>query len=302
VQCYNIVLNAFAELGKLDEVQAVLDRMLELATAEPNRSIHPDIVTWNSYLKSVIKNESDSRLAAARAKAVLRKLQEMRRRFDEAPAPDIVTYHCVLKCYWASIDPLKHVKDAEDIVKAMETDPGSLMPDSETYSLLLRLFHKAGGLGDKALLHLQRFCRLAQDGKVAALPEVRHFNTVISSFLLSDDAARIPKVFSILQLMRGLADQTGWMARPNRETFSLVVDHCRQSHADPKFAEEALNMMEAQWMDGDEAVKPDSTVYGDVMECWARSNHEEADRRIDNLSERVSRHNVSTGVIYQQTH
>jgi pentatricopeptide repeat protein len=260
VQCYNILLNAFAEQGDLDEVQAVLTRMLELAAAEPNRNIHPDIVTWNSYLKSLIKNKSDTPHAAARAKAVLRKLQEMRRRFDEAPAPDVVTYHCVLKCYSASLDPLKYVEDAEDLVKDMEVDPRTSMPDAETYFLLFKLLHKAGGLGDKALLHLEHFCRLAQEGKVVALPEVRHFNTVVSSYLLSGDATRLPKVFSILQLMRGLADQTGWKVRPNRETFRCIIDHCRQSNADPKVAEDALKMMEAQWMDGDRTVKPDSTI------------------------------------------
>ena len=65
---------------------------------------------------------------------------------------------------------------------------------------------------------------------------------------------------------------------PDTKSFSIVVDAYAKI-GDPEHAEAVLMRLEKLWKSGNKKVKPNTILYGAVLDAWAKSGRKEAPKR-----------------------
>ena len=242
--CCNCLMEAYIVAGELNQAEKVFSHML--------RSKHskPDATSWHLVLLACTVPGSPEQVA--RTKKLLNVLQSTSK--DHENIPDTRCYNLALQCFRNAENPESLLEGATKILRKLEGKGNPVKPDSETYLLYMQLQQRACK-PKEVFSTLQRFCRLCEDGTVTDQPDARHFNAVLQAYASSEMETgedRFSKARSILRMMldacyvfnRMVAEQTDCPAKPDAETYSILLD-IFLSTANDKAEADAFDVIQA---------------------------------------------------------
>ena len=267
--CYDHLLLSLSGQGNAAVALQCLYDMVDLTSANTKRKLAPSRESW----KAVSKALSNSKDMGHEALALLRNSKILEDYFGQVAVPDTSTYNLILRCLLSmDSNAPEWVAKMESIVKTMENSSDVPDPDEHTYDLLLegQLNAKLAG---RAASTLHRFVLLSTKKKgFKARPCKRHFHAVMKAFLSFGDTGWLDATFNLLKLMQDVASTTGWSVHPDRDTFSMVIQSCKELGADPAIVDRVTMMILE--------TEADTALYGEIIGFWVGSGRPDAKDRI----------------------
>ncbi|KAL7544767.1 hypothetical protein ACHAWF_008134 [Thalassiosira exigua] len=241
---YNAVLRSWATSGEgtaaAQRVEEILTNMQRLYEAG-DLDVQPNMESFQTAIDAWANATSDDPKALVHAQRILDWMTKLYlSSANDLAAPHISCLHPILKC-WAASGKLEAPVISEHLVMWMQ--------------------------------NLQ-----TKQGIQSAGPDTKCFNIIMSCWLKSRDTNTNPE-----KRIRELFDYTeacqkhGSDIKPDASTYNLVITSIapavkKYHDADgARRADEMLARMEAGFLAGDESLKPDTIVYNQVIDYWAKA-------------------------------
>ena len=156
-----------------------------------------------------------------------------------------------------------------------------LRPSVRSYSALIKAW-AAEGKADRAEHVLQQMNDDFLDDNFSAMPNAAAFNTVLSAWSKHSSEEALQRATQILRLMQKLGDSHLHVA-PDIISFSSTIACCIRSNAHWRvdLAESLLQEAKNRYTKGFEVCRPNSMIYGAVIQTIARSNSDKAAARCE---------------------
>ena len=299
------LVSAWAKSGSPDRVKrarAVMKEMERSADREGDKSLRPNLATYNAFLtcyidesklssSSPFAREAESAPFAREAESVLEELRRLGEQ-DESLRPDKISYSTVMKV-WARDG---HIKRAENLLAEMQDrfrkGEELLAPDRQCFNIVLHACAKSKQ--KHAAIHAEKILRkmqeMAKDGFPEVKPDVYSYTSVISCWAYCpSNNRREPKrrVRALLDEMKAAYEQGDESLRPNRATYNAVMNILLRSKH-PVMCEELFEEMYLDYLNnGNESVKPDVSTFNTLIKAWAYSKKPNACEKAEDIVERM---------------
>jgi len=241
VECFNVVLQAFARSGRKDAVERSLSiiKRMEDYVDQGNEKVQPNIRSWNALLNAYAR--SNNRDAAKKAEDVLNRLYDKYQSGEGTVKPDAFSWAAVLSAYQKSSDP-RSAERADGIVRKME--------------------------------------ELYEAKKIDCPPDVYHYTIACAAWARSRQEGAPARCTQILSHMfeRHKAGYPG--VKPNIRTYNSVLD-CLSRGGYEDRAEKLLYHMLRRYREGDADAAPDAFSFNSVINAFTRSKRKGSGRRAE---------------------
>jgi pentatricopeptide repeat protein len=271
---FNSVLNAFAQTGDAEKVEALLEEMNE-EYSNGNSAARPDFVSYTIVLRAWSK--SGSVAAPERAEAILARMWELFNSSKEDGShwqtkPNAISYTTVLHC-WALSRDEKGADRAESLFQEMKriaSDEGDsdLAPNTMSYNAILDA-HARRGNAERAEALLEEMYTEYSRGNENTKPDLVSYNSVLNAMSksLTDKAPERAEI--IIKKMWELYESGLFPTKPDAISYTCLIE-CwaisRRRDA-PEQAERLLVEMKKNIKSG---IRPNSRTYSSVMKAWSR--------------------------------
>jgi pentatricopeptide repeat protein len=252
---YNMLLNSYARVGKVDQAQKILDDMLEKGP------VYPDQTSFTTVLHAHAKSQHAK--AGERAEALLTRMQQLYQEGESSVKPNVLSYTSVMECWARGANGER----AEQLLHHLEelyheTQDPDLQPDVPCYNTVLHAWSRS----NKPQRADELLKTMFSEGNV----DQRSFNIVLAAWAQFGDA---DKAEAILTRMHELAQEGLVDCRPSVVTYNTVLDSWTKSKQKNnwKRARDILNHMEQLYQTGDEQVQPNVRTWNTVLNCMAKS-------------------------------
>ena len=285
IYTFNAVLKAFSRsVGKksthedsLNSAQRSDSILSLLENLEQNGSIHADVITYNTVLRTLCNLRGDP---TALEKALL-----LLQRMEDKGIIDRISYNIVVAAYanqiedtlrglrcasaqytlTRSFNPTMLAEKAESFISRMETI-NHTQPDEITYNTLMKAWSKVGDV-DRAELILQKMKK--SDSNLSPTPMT--YVSLLDAYAHSmNSRAHIKNVDVNVQRAKALLAEmeTAFQSIPTI-AYNAFLNILSKTHK----MTEADSVLEEMETSSDASTRPDVLSYCTIINGWARSNH-----------------------------
>jgi len=281
-QSFNVVLNAWAELGCGNEARALLNQMNELPSNIGAESEEHEIVKKSESSSSTTSSQSSQLPSSIR--------------------PDLFSYNTVLKAYAKEQTILRSYRNKLGIQRHQR---GNRNDDEEEAT------PSPCSLAEQLLKQIEEG-RTATHGGMPIFPDRISYTSVIDAFAASNKRDAAFKAEALLNRMEQLYRETGNESiKPDTIAYNNVLNafskyseqQTGQSGSMNKDSsmdnlgercEKLLQRMERLYIEGENPdVRPDTYSYNSVINTWANTAHCDSARRALNLLDEMERLSLS---------
>ena len=226
---YSVMMNMYARSGNAQATQRLLD---ELEAAAPVTRSYPTLVHWNIVLHAWARSQANDR--GDKADRILQRMNELQEVTGRPlVVPDKISYTAVIDALLRSTSS-DALERAEGILDQCEkSEDQRAMPDALTYSTFLRALAIRQGREIEAQAKetimlqmdsvLDRMCRRSEQFRNVDPPRLYIFNLLLHSWAHSHSSLASNRAYSIFQGMEKLYRAGNVDARPDSETYMLVM-------------------------------------------------------------------------------
>ena len=153
------------------------------------------------------------------------------------------------------------------------------VPHTSCFNLVLKCWANSGKLeGPIMAEHLIMWMQhLQNEGIESAKPDTMCFNMVMYAWLKSGDIASEKRIRQIFEYM-DLSSRSGNVdIKPDSGTYNLVISSIAPAvkkyydHGGARRADKILARLEKGFLAGDESLRPDTVIYNQVIDYWAKT-------------------------------
>jgi pentatricopeptide repeat protein len=309
---YHTVMSAYAKRGNVEKVRALLDEMSTDYWTNGNQAAKPTVSSWNILLYAYSKrgkqfnnntnnnntnvhHKDDNNTAAATAAPAAQQAEQvLAHMWDlyhsgyptlETP-PNDASYNCVIST-WAHSSradaPQMAVALLRDMQQRYTTNPiayASVRPSVFSYTSVMDALAKKGHAEEAEAL-LEEMCHdYSVQGNESAMPTVVSYSAVLNAWSKSRRSNQaLQRAEAILVRMWDLYDSKKLVqVKPTLVSYNCVIDswaHSSQSNAAQQ-AEAVFRHLQDRYLhQGDVELKPNSFLYGTVMNAYAKKGQAE---------------------------
>lgn len=264
-------------------VEGLLKRMIDERRAGNTEAI-ARTEDYNAVMKSWAMSGEKS-AAAVRVEQILTSMQDMYASGDEDVQPNLESFQIAIDAWTRATDEPNSLARAQQILEWMTKIYTSsandlAMPHTSCFYPILKCWAVSGKMeapivSEHLIMWMQQL--QMQQGIHSARPDSTCFNIVISSWLKSKDITaekRIRQVFEYMDLCRrrGSTD-----IMPDANTYNIVISSIApavKKYSDmggARRADKILARLEREYLAGDESLRPDTIIYNQVIDYWAKT-------------------------------
>ena len=304
---YNIVMDAYAKKGMVDEAQALFDEMVALGNGSQPQC-RPDTISYNILLSAHSNAKKSKEAYCLKARKILDNMLSIYME-TESPdlKPDIISFSSVLSAYSnAASSVADAAQDAEDLLKFMNELYNSSLPENGGSREWLDLkpndicvttcisawansgLPEAADRSRDILRYMHDFNH--GDAEEGTFLNEKSMTAMMKSCGNAEDGVR--QAEAVLEKMAEISEETGLKEfMPSSIIFGVLLNSLAQSAAAKaggdngaagRKAENIIANMEQMYNDGkNERVKPTTIVYNAVIHCWAKGMHQDSGTRAE---------------------
>lgn len=231
---YTSVINAFAQRGKPEKAESVLNDMV-LAYLAGNDSLRPEIPAFNTICNSYAKSQHQD--DADRALNLLHYMETLNKDGDYFATPDIFTYTSVLDAL-SKQGTKESAQRAIDLLEALEkkydeTKNSSLKPNVRTYTSVINAISRSKTNPQRAENILNKMEATNNNANADKNPQEQIeidafcYNAVLKAWAWSsepDKAFRADQIFRRMLDLYSSGSHT--QLKPNLTTLSSLLNAC----------------------------------------------------------------------------
>ncbi|XP_078174396.1 tetratricopeptide repeat (TPR)-like superfamily protein isoform X4 [Carex rostrata] len=248
VSTFNTLIKGYGIAGKPEEAQQVFDMM------SSDKDLRPTIRTFNILIKAWCDSKNIDKAWHA-----LEKMQA------NNFLPDIITYNTIIGGYAKTGDTGK----GEQLMLGMQP---RLKPDKRTWAIVISGYCREGNMRDA-------FRCVQEMSDAGSYPNIVVFNTLIKGFLDAHDIAGVNEVLKLMRKFRVKPDIVTYSHQTNAWSEMGMIDRCTE-------------VFEKMVQDG---IKPDYQVYSILAKAHARAQDpKKAESILQEMKENGIKPNVVT--------
>ena len=304
---YNIVLDAYAKQGLVDEAQALFDEMADIGNSS-QLQCRPNTISYNILLSAHANAKTSKEAYCRKARDIL---DDMLSIYMETGSPDlkpdIISFSSVLSAYANAASSVPEAaQDAEDLLKLMIELYNSSLPENGGSGEWLDLKPNAisvtscisawgnSGVPEAAerSTDILRYMHDVQDdnSEEDSLISAASMTAMMKSFGHSEGG--VQQAEAVLENMAKMAEKTGREEfMPSSISFTALLNSLAQSAAVKaggdngsagQQAEKIVSRIEDMYADGRNIrIQPTTIVYNAVINCWAKGMHRDSGVRAE---------------------
>lgn len=264
-------------------VEGLLKRMIDERRAGNAEAI---AVTedYNAVMKAWSMSGEGSK-AAVRAEQILIQMQDLYQSGDKNVQPNLESFQIAIEAWTRASDEPNAPARAQQILEWMINTYKSgandkAQPDTLCFIPVLKAWASSRKLeGPIMAEHLIMWMQQLQfqEEIESAKPTTLCFNIVMSSWLKSADITSEKRIRQIFEYMESSSKKGNVDVQPDAGSYNIVISSI--SPAVKKFydmggarrADKILARLESGYLNGDETLRPDSIIYNQVIDYWAKT-------------------------------
>ena len=283
IKSYNMVVNAFANIGDPEGAEAVSQRLEKLWEAG-NAKLKPDTILYGAVIDAWARSREKG--AARRAEAILEHMEQLHQQGHEDIRPNTICYSAVINA-WAKSREKGAAQRAEAILNHMlklhEGGREGCCPNMTSFNTVIDAWARSRDKDapKRAEALLERMETLHGQGYENVCSNVISYNAVINAWAKSRESSAALRAEVILDHMLKLHQVGREGCCPDTASFNTVIDAWAKSGDKdaPRRAEVLLGKMETLYGQGYEDVRPDVISFNAVINAWAKSREKGAAQR-----------------------
>ncbi|KAL3782919.1 hypothetical protein HJC23_004898 [Cyclotella cryptica] len=263
-------------------VEGLLKRMIDERRAG-NAAAIVKTQDYNAVMKSWAMSGEQS-AAAVRVEEILTKMQDMYEAGDNDVQPDLVSFQIAIEAWTKASDDENAPRRAHRILEWMcglhlSSKNDLAAPDTSCFHMVLKSWAGSRKLESPIMAeHLIMWMQHLQSiGLDSVKPDTMCFNIVMSAWLKSGDIAAEKRIREIFEYMDRASRNGHKHFKPDAGTYNIVIssispavkkyfDSCAARRAD-----KILARLEKGFLAGDESLRPDTIIYNQVIDYWAKT-------------------------------
>jgi pentatricopeptide repeat protein len=251
---YNIVINALASEGRIDDAEAMLEGMSEAG-------VHPDVTAYNTLLDAWIK--SSSKEASTRVARLYSRMKE-----NSHIEPDLFTYNTLLHFY----SKTGNADRAESMLDEICQEESPIEPDSISFNTVISALAQSRRIDAPQRAEAILNKMLEHGGKVR--PNVITFNTVLGAWVKSKKTPQaVVNCERIFGIMNEMLEDGHKQVKPDAITYNTLINSYTLSPDEESRdkAESIFYDMQRRYEAGDRRLQPTVHTFGSLINGWSRS-------------------------------
>ena len=211
-------------------------------------------------------------------------MQDMYTAGDENVQPNLESFYLAIEAWSKASDDKNAPARAHQILEWMSNIYNSsendlAAPHTSCFHLVLKSWATSGKLeapimSEHLIMWMQH---LQNQGVESAKPDAMCFNTVMAAWLKSGDITAEKRIRQIFEFMELSSRQGNVDITPDSSSYNIVISSI--SPAVKKFydsggarrADKILARLENGFLAGDESLRPDTIIYNQVIDYWAKT-------------------------------
>jgi len=282
---FNILLDAWSQSSDQRSVERAEEILAEMESeyARGNRSLKPDVSSYNACIKAYVKN--DGRVDAVnKTEAMLSRMVDV-----SGVAPNRRGYNLLLYALANSSLP-DAAERAEAVLRKMMDDfmagDDYVKPDINTFNQVIASLARGRTHGFEKRMQSVYEKLLALPIEMAVEPNTDTFNAVMGGWLKSESAEALSKILDALRTMEDSYESGNSLAKPDRVSMNTVI----AAYAKKGGAESVDRAMELrEKMEKNFDISPCPVTNNSMIDCWSRSGRSEAPERVLEVLEIMER-------------
>jgi pentatricopeptide repeat protein len=287
IESYNMVVKAWASVGDAERAEALVDEAYQLYV-QGNRHMRPNSDICTTVISAWVRSTEGVRVE--RAQAVMSKMREWNQLSSELNLRlGIASYNALLNVMANSTHRPKlgqklPATQANELLKQMKAasreDASNVRPNRISYTTVINAWGKNGNVDEAQAVFRDMLSDYHEDGNESAKPDLRSFNSVLSSFAKTDKPGAPEEVCELLAHMHRVSDNDVSM-QPDVYSYTSVLS-CLARHVGRRIkagkhielaeeAERILADMQTRYKAGHENARPNTFVYNSVLNVLALS-------------------------------
>mmetsp|Transcript_22715 Transcript_22715/g.48845 ORF Transcript_22715/g.48845 Transcript_22715/m.48845 type:complete len:432 (+) Transcript_22715:3-1298(+) len=239
---------------------------------------------YNAVMKSWAMS-GEKKAAALRVEQILLTMQDMYASGDDDVQPNLESYQIAIEAWLGATDEPNALARAQQIIEYMTTlylaSANDLAkPHTSCFYPILKCWAASGKMEAPIMVeqlimwmqHLQ-----TKEGIDTAGPDTTCFNIVISSWLKSRDIAAEKKIRQVFEYMDQCARRGCTVIRPDASTYNIAITSIAPAvkkyydMGGARRADRILARLERGYKAGDQSLRPDTIIYNQVIDYWAKT-------------------------------
>jgi len=263
-------------------VEGLLKRMIDERRAGNTNAI-VRTQDYNAVMKSWV-NSGEMNAAAERVEQILRNMQDKFVEGDEHVQPNAESFELAIEAWTIASDvdyaPARAHKILEwtnHLYTSSENDKAA--PNTNCFHLVLRAWASSGKLeapimSEHLIMWMQH---LQQQGLESAKPNTMCFNTVMAAWLKSGDITAEKRIRQIFEFMELSSRKGNTDIKPDSSSYNIVISSISPAvkklydSGGARRADKILARLEMGFLGGDESLRPDTIIYNQVIDFWAKA-------------------------------
>lgn len=264
-------------------VEGILKRMIDERKAG-NEAAVVKTQDYNAVMKAWSMSGQQS-AAAIRVEEILTMMQEMYEAGDENVQPDVNSFAIAIEAWTKATDDVNSPRRAHRILEWMcsvytsgKNDMAA--PDTSCFHMVLKSWATSKQLespimAEQLIMWMQH---LEGSGLESVKSDTMCFNIAMSAWLKSGDLLAENRIREIFEDMdRAYRSGGHENFKPDAGTFNIVISSMASSVKQTdslaaRRADKMLSRLENGFLGGDDTLRPDTIVYNQVINYWAKSH------------------------------
>jgi len=264
-------------------VEGLLKRMIDERRAGNTEAI-ARTEDYNAVMKSWAMS-GEKRAAAIRVEQILMSMQDMYASGDEDVQPNVESFQTAIEAWTRATDEPNAIIRAQQILDWMtklylSSANDLAKPHTSCFYPILKSWAFSGKMEAPIVAeHLIMWMQNMQmkEGIENVGPDTKCFNIVISSWLKSKDIVAEKRIRQVYEYMDKCARLGCTDIKPDASTYNIVISSIApavkkyQDMGGARRADRILGRLEKGFLAGDEALRPDTIIYNQVINYWAKT-------------------------------
>lgn len=287
---YNILLLAHANAAVIKETAAndardLFEEMFYMYSETANPDLKPDVVSYSTLLSAYANAASINPSFAEEAEKFLYRMMELSNVNPyEWERPNEICFNCVINAWSRSgvrdaagrasqiLIELQKFKGKEEFgVENATALLSAYSTPEEAEAILDKMFDAAKDVGDLTMM----------PNSITCTAYINCLAKYVANRLEGDNGETILKAEALLKRMIDLYSNGASDAKPSKITYNALINVIAKSNCEDsgQRAEKYLDLLENEYLAGDETMKPDNFTFTSVIDAYARQgNGPEAER------------------------
>ena len=262
-------------------VEGLLKRIIDERRAG-NEAAIVKTADYNAVMKSWAMSGERS-AAAIRVEEILIKMQEMYEAGDEDVQPNVESFQIAIEAWTKASDNEDAPRRAHQILERMCSVYTSgkndlAAPDTLCFHMVLKAWSASNKLESPIMTEqlIMWMQHLENNGLDSIKSDTICFNMAMSAWLKSGDLSAERRIREIFEYMDKTSRDGHSNFKPDARAFNIVISSMSHAAKKPdssaaRRADKMLVRMETGFLTGDEALRPDTIVYNQVINYWAKA-------------------------------